>query len=165
MRSRAFLWQAWVMTDLGNLGGTTVFPYDLSGDRVAAGEAMLPSGQMHAFVSRYVCEDADNDRWCDQDDNCPTTPNSTQDDRDGDRIGDVCDACPWDGENDADDDGLCADSDLCPYDAENDADADGFCHSEDICPYDPLDDVDGAVRALDLAHPSHRTTLTSTAGR
>ncbi len=37
--------------------------------------------------------DSDGDGWVDSKDNCPGTPNPSQDDADQDGIGDVCDKC------------------------------------------------------------------------
>lgn len=41
-------------------------------------------------------------------DNCSMTPNASQDNADGDSLGDACDLCPGDAQNDQDGDGLCA---------------------------------------------------------
>ncbi len=41
-----------------------------------------------------ACVDSDGDGVCDEDDNCPTTPNPNQEDADGDGVGDACDNCP-----------------------------------------------------------------------
>ncbi len=61
------------------------------------------------------CTDADADDVCDQQDNCPTTANTNQRNRDSDALGDACDACPDDAFNDVDADSKCADQDNCPY--------------------------------------------------
>ena len=39
------------------------------------------------------CVDSDGDGVCDDEDNCPATPNPGQEDADGDGIGDACDNC------------------------------------------------------------------------
>lgn len=41
-----------------------------------------------------LLSDSDGDGVSDDDDNCPTTPNSGQEDADGDGFGDACDPCP-----------------------------------------------------------------------
>ncbi len=41
-----------------------------------------------------ACDDADSDGICDDNDNCPDTPNPGQEDMDADGLGDACDACP-----------------------------------------------------------------------
>ncbi len=87
------------------------------------------------------CDDIDQDRVCDEDDNCVDIYNPDQNDADGDLMGDVCDPCPDDPFNDEDADGLCAPDDNCPVDYnpdQIDADGDG---TGDVC--DPCIDVDG----------------------
>jgi hypothetical protein len=52
-----------------------------------------------------VCVDTDGDGICDDDDNCPQTPNANQTDTDGDGVGDACEtslACDADGDKDVD---------------------------------------------------------------
>jgi cysteine-rich repeat protein len=51
--------------------------------------------------------DADADGVCDRDDNCPSIPNTSQVNTDGDVFGDACDICPGDTDNDSDGDGYC----------------------------------------------------------
>jgi hypothetical protein len=81
--------------------------------------------------------DTDADGITDALDNCVNDANATQDDADGDGLGDVCD--PVD-DNDLDADGIANDADNCPFDAnatQTDADADGI---GDAC--DGRDDLD-----------------------
>jgi hypothetical protein len=76
-----------------------------------------------------VENDADGDGFCESSDNCPAIANASQDDADGDTIGDACEA-------DDDGDGVIDDNDNCPMDAnldQADADADG---AGDICDAD-----------------------------
>jgi hypothetical protein len=76
-----------------------------------------------------VENDADGDGFCESSDNCPAIANASQDDADGDTIGDAC-------EPDDDGDGVIDDNDNCPMDAnldQADADADG---AGDICDAD-----------------------------
>ncbi len=101
--------------------------------------------------------DPDFDNVCGLSDNCPTTANYNQGDRDGDGIGDACDVETCDGISndldtfvdegmpDADGDGLCDEIDPCVDDASNDLDADGVCGNTDNCPHVPnplQEDVD-----------------------
>ena len=92
-------------------------------------------------------KNADNDGLgdaCDDcldvdDDNCPSTPNSNQEDADNDDAGDVCDVCPNDQTNDGSDgDGICDDVDNCigtsnPGQENVDSDGDG-----DVCDSDTI---------------------------
>ena len=54
------------------------------------------------------------------DDNCPNNRNASQEDRDGDKLGDACD-------DDDDGDGEPDTSDPCSYFGDNDTDGDGLC--------------------------------------
>ena len=49
--------------------------------------------------------DSDDDGIFDPNDNCPSTPNPSQDDTDGDGAGDACDNCPVANPDQCDDDG------------------------------------------------------------
>jgi hypothetical protein len=76
------------------------------------------------------------DSLCDDVDNCPCDHNPTQEDTDGDGIGDICDPCPFDPSNDGDGDGVCGDVDNCPFTSnpsQADADADGVGDACDNC--------------------------------
>jgi hypothetical protein len=100
------------------------------------------------------CIDTDGDGVCDEDDNCPLTPNADQADRDQDGVGDVCDNCvdvfnP--GQEDSDGNGI---GDACSVQVMKcDMDGDGDIDRNDINvvfglrgttspPSDPLADVD-----------------------
>jgi hypothetical protein len=52
-----------------------------------------------------ISVDTDNDGIPDFSDNCPDTPNPSQDDADGDGAGDACDNCPIPNPDQGDDDG------------------------------------------------------------
>jgi hypothetical protein len=87
--------------------------------------------------------DTDDDTIPDDEDNCPSTPNTDQTDDDGDGDGNVCDECPVGGE-DPDGDTVCVD-DNCPTTANSDqadSDDDGAGDACDDCPFDADDDID-----------------------
>jgi hypothetical protein len=93
--------------------------------------------------------DADNDGFCADEDNCPTISNSDQADNDIDGQGDTCDT-------DDDDDGYLDDEDNCPliandqsdYDNDGagdecdaDTDGDGVTDDQDVCLSSPVGQV------------------------
>ncbi len=118
-----------------------------------------------AFIISVVspCTDTDSDGICDNEDNCPSTPNANQADIDNDGYGDVCDGCPNDvnksapgvcgcgvADTDTDGDGTADCNDGCPLDpdktapgicgcgvADTDTDGDGTADCNDGCPLDP----------------------------
>ena len=53
-----------------------------------------PIGALEPGCVEYNCDDTDGDGVCDEDDNCPETPNTTQVDTDQDGVGEDCDNCP-----------------------------------------------------------------------
>jgi len=70
-------------------------------------------------IGAYEAIDTDGDDVVDAEDNCIGSPNSLQEDLDGDSLGDICDSCPNDPVNDADLDKLCADVEVaCASDAQ-----------------------------------------------
>jgi len=101
--------------------------------------------------------DSDGDGVDNEDDNCPTVPNSDQADSDGDGVGDACDNTNG---NDTDGDGIDNDVDNCPTvpnsdqaDSDgdgigdacdnsngNDSDGDGIDNEDDNCPTVPNSD-------------------------
>ncbi|MCP4289090.1 MAG: PEP-CTERM sorting domain-containing protein, partial [Gammaproteobacteria bacterium] len=77
--------------------------------------------------------DSDGDGTPDCNDNCPNVANPSQEDSDGDGVGDVCEA-------DGDGDGVPDDTDNCPNASnpgQEDADNDGSGDACDGCPADP----------------------------
>ncbi len=95
-------------------GTASSYPYSLT-DVNGTLFFIANDGTGNSHLWKYVpCSDADGDGICDEEDNCPTTPNADQANSDGDNLGDACDACPNDPDNDMDNDGLCANEDNCP---------------------------------------------------
>ncbi len=90
-----------------------------------------------------ICDDADGDGVCDQDDQCPGFDDNL--DADGDGVADGCDICPNSATDDTDGDGVCDDVDICPGGDDNaDADSDGVPDFCDACPgFDDNLDTDG----------------------
>ena len=136
---------------------------DLDGDTVCGDEDLCPldfyddSDLDGSCDSDDVCpvdpeNDADGDGLCESVDNCATVANASQDDADGDDIGDAC-------EPDDDGDGVSDDDDNCPMDVnadQADTDADG---AGDVCDAD--DDNDGVMDGEDacLSTPSGEAVL------
>ena len=120
---------------------------------VAYFDALPHDSGMIVATGVTIRRDGDGDTVFDNDDNCPTTPNTTQTDTDGDFLGDACDVCANDPLNDPDGDGACESTDNCPGLAnptQQDSDNDGAGDDCDSCPYDPLDDIDGDLLCANL---------------
>jgi hypothetical protein len=108
-----------------------------------------------------ACVDSDGDGVCDEDDNCPATPNPDQSDRDGDGVGDVCDNCPDvfnPGQEDSNGDGI---GDACSVekcDIDSDGDIDRLdtrliaaARGQNVDPSDPRDaNSDGTITIRDV---------------
>lgn len=87
------------------------------------------------------CDDEDEDRVCDDEDDCQGSNDSG--DSDGDGVCDDIDPCPDDNPDDANDDGECDSGDVCEGDdTSGDTDGDGICDDEDPCPLDDPNDTD-----------------------
>jgi Tol biopolymer transport system component len=116
-------------------------------------------GRTGQLANAYTYEgsapvDTDGDGIFDATDNCPSTPNPSQANGDGDALGDACDP-------DDDNDGVIDPSDNCPLNADPsqaDTDADGLGN---VCDTD--DDNDGQSDADEVACGSNPLSAASTA--
>jgi hypothetical protein len=63
------------------------------------------------FCAFDPLNDIDEDEYCIDMDNCPSSYNEDQKDSDFDGVGDVCDICPYDERRDFDSDGICDNED------------------------------------------------------
>jgi streptogramin lyase len=139
-------------------GGRMYRPFvrGVSGLSSVGGLTFLPqsTSDLNADFVPDACQggDLDGDGVPDYQDNCPTTPNSTQTDSDGDGVGDDCDNCAFTAnsdQRDVDSDGKGDVCDNCPAVAnvsQVDADGDGRGDACDNCPglSNPTqDDADG----------------------
>jgi hypothetical protein len=81
-------------------GDTISFSVGTNGRTLGAGNTAL-----EATIDCAIAIDTDGDGIFDHDDNCPLTPNPSQDDTDEDGAGDACDNCPVSNPDQRDDDG------------------------------------------------------------
>lgn len=144
-------------------------PLNLIFNQQGSGYARTSNGRtdIGAFELQVcIYGDTDNDKVCDELDNCPFVSNPDQYNSDGDNVGEACDFCP--GPNiDSDKDGACDVADRCPgYDDSVDPDADGHATGCDNCPElananQQDSDGDGIGNACDTTPdlPKESTTL------
>jgi hypothetical protein len=130
--------------DLGESDGANVklaYSYEVESVKDYAGPTYIRLVDLNIIE----IQDADEDGYADDVDNCPNTYNPDQTNSDGDTYGDVCDNCPFDDNEDqadGDGDGVGDVCDNCPEvfnDTQDDGDADGWGDLCDNCPetYNP----------------------------
>jgi probable HAF family extracellular repeat protein len=91
--SHAFWWSAATgMVALPSLGGTDTYAADIDTKGQIVGWSDTGEGTEHAALWVMPSRDADNDGVPDRSDNCPETPNPSQQDSNGNGIGDACEA-------------------------------------------------------------------------
>ena len=117
--------------------GESTFPSSEGYRRVTGIDITVDSMQgerLYATVRNPLLADTDRDGVIEESDNCPFTPNGSQDDWDSDGVGDACDNCQLvsnPGQEDSDHDGV-GDACICPILKTGDVDADGSYNSADI---------------------------------
>jgi glucose/arabinose dehydrogenase len=117
------------------LNGITAFGQDALGELYICdiGNGQAGQGELYKIVRDVPLPDGDGDGIPDSADNCPDDPNPTQDNLDGDGLGDLCDP-------DDDDDGRADEEDNCPVihnPDQADSDQDGTGDACDECPGTP----------------------------
>ncbi|MDH3786748.1 MAG: thrombospondin type 3 repeat-containing protein, partial [Acidobacteriota bacterium] len=127
-----------------------LFLYLVSAENVCAesdvGESSDGASRAPPAICPSVNGESDGDGVLDLEDNCPLTPNPTQDDVDVDFVGDVCDNCPTifnPGQGDADGDEIGNACDNCPTEpnpGQQDSDLDRHGDVCDNCPNDKNED-------------------------
>ena len=91
----AFVWSsgagATLLRDASGIG-TALHAFDVNEANMISGDGgRVGIGRNMATLWSFVPPDADHDGVPDETDNCPSVPNPTQSDRDGDGLGDECD--------------------------------------------------------------------------